>query len=90
MGFSTMLIVVRSSMIDDRFSSPDTLRTASDSGIRNRTGSFRINPMEVSGRTDCELYPTTQMGSTGTVASKGPQGHRKVHEVILNVNPVSG
>jgi hypothetical protein len=85
MGFSTMLIAV-----DDRSSSPDTLRTASDTGIRNRTGSFRINPMEVSGRTDCELYPTTHMGSTSSFASKGPQGHRKVHEVCLTVDAVSG
>ena len=46
--------------------------------------------MEVSGRTDCELYPTTRMGSTGTIASKGPQGHREVHEVSLTADAESG
>ena len=76
--------------VDNRSSSPDALRAASNTGMRNRTGSFRINPMEVSGRRDCELYPTTGMGSTGTVASKGPQGHLSVHEVSLTADAESG
>ena len=46
--------------------------------------------MEVSVRTECEKYPTSQMSLSGTSIGTESQGRYKAHEVSLNVDVERG
>ena len=54
----------------------------------NRTGPVQLNQMEV--RTESERHPMLRISRTGSLASKEPRRHFKVHEVRLDVDAESG
>jgi hypothetical protein len=54
-----------------------------------RTGPIPLSRMEVSVRTECEQYPSSEMGHPEYLVSKERDGY-KAHEVILDVDVDSG
>ncbi|KAF8487449.1 hypothetical protein DFH94DRAFT_27645 [Russula ochroleuca] len=49
-----------------------------------------LNKMEVTVRTECDQYPTSQMNRSGTYIGTDTQGNYKAHEVSLNADVECG
>ncbi|KAF8487444.1 hypothetical protein DFH94DRAFT_27586 [Russula ochroleuca] len=57
---------------------------------RIRSVPIPLNKMEVTVRTECDQYPTSQMNRSGTYIGTDTQGNYKAHEVSLNADVECG
>jgi hypothetical protein len=79
-------------VVDNRSSSLETPGGNGHSGSvpRVRPVPIPLNKMEVTVRTECDQYPTSQMNRSGTYIGTDTQGNYKAHEVSLNADVECG